>query len=237
MPFAHDPTSPAYARTTGLLYLVIAVAGGFAILYVPSRLDTGDPATTFANIAAQRGLFHAGLLGDLTMMTAEMFVSVMLFFLFRPVNATLSLVAALSRLMMVAVMATMLFFHAAALALADGTVPLSTFSEAQRVELAYLMRHVHDAGVWVWQVFFFLHLVILGTLVLQSGLFPRLIGAGLILGGAGYLVDSVQMVAFPEHAPLIAVKVTLLAIVTLAEITFAGWLVAVGPRQPRPATA
>ena len=75
----HDPSCRAYARLTGATYLVIAFAGGFSILYVPGALNVaGDPAATFANIAERRGLFHAGLVGDEVMMTAEVFVSVML---------------------------------------------------------------------------------------------------------------------------------------------------------------
>lgn len=230
-----DPSSRSYARLTGALYLVIAFAGGFSILYVPGALTVpGDPAATFANIADRRGLFHAGIAGDVVMMTAEIFVSAMLYFMFRPVNATLSFAASYARLMMVAVMATMLFFHAGSLALADGRVPLDSFSAAQRVELAGLLRHVHDSGVWVWQVFFFLHLVLLGTLVLRSGLYPRLLGLGLIVGGAGYLVDSVQMFALPDAALIEAVKTTLLLVVTLAELGFALWLLTRGPRLPAP---
>lgn len=226
-----DPSSRAYARVTGLLYLVIAFAGGFAILYVPNTLDVaGDPAATFTNIASRRGLFHAGLIGDVVMMTAEILVCVMLYFIFKPINATLSLAAAFARLMMVAVMAAMLFFHAGALALADGTVPLGSFSELQRIELAGLMRHIHDAGVWIWQLFFCLHLLLLGSLVIRSRLFPRLIGAGLMVGGMGYLVDSVQMFALPQAATLEAVKFALLGIVSLSEIGFALWLVIRGPR-------
>lgn len=226
-----DPSSRAYARVTGLLYLVIAFAGGFAILYVPNTLNVaGDPAATFTNIASQRGLFHAGLIGDVVMMTAEILVCVMLYFIFKPINATLSLAAAFARLMMVAVMAAMLFFHAGALALADGTVPLGSFSELQRIELAGLMRHIHDAGVWIWQLFFCLHLLLLGSLVIRSRLFPRLIGAGLMVGGMGYLVDSVQMFALPQAATLEAVKFALLGIVSLSEIGFALWLVIRGPR-------
>ena len=227
-----DPTSRAYARVTGALYLAIAFAGGFSILYVPGALNVpGDPAATFTNIASQRGLFHAGLVGDVVMMTAEVLVSVMLYFMFRPVNATLSLAASYARLMMVAVMAAMLFFHAGSLALADATVPLGSFSQTQRIELAGLMRHVHDAGVWIWQIFFSLHLALLGTLVARSGLYPRLLGVGLIIGGTGYLVDSVQMFAFPDAATLEAVKIALLLIATLAEIGFALWLLIRGPRQ------
>jgi len=229
-----DPTSRAYARVTGALYLVIAVAGGFAILYVPGLLNVpGDPAATFTNIAERRGLFHAGLVGDVVMMTAEVMVSAMLFFMFRTVNPTLSLAAAFARMMMVAVMAAMLFFHAASLALADGTVPLDSFSMAQRVELAGLMRHVHDAGVWIWQVFFWLHLWLLGTLVMRSGLYPRLLGLGLIVGGTGYLVDSVQMFALPEAGWLAAVKVALLLVVTVFELGFALLLLLRGPRPSR----
>ncbi|MGR3634008.1 MAG: DUF4386 domain-containing protein [Limimaricola soesokkakensis] len=228
-----DPSSRSYARLTGSLYLLIAFAGGFSILYVPGVLNVaGDPAATFTNIAERRGLFHAGLVGDVVMMTAEVFVSVMLYFMFRPVNATLSLASSYARLMMVAVMAAMLFFHAASLALADGTVPLDSFSAAQRFELAGLMRHVHDAGVWIWQVFFWLHLMLLGTLVLRSGFYPRLLGLGLILGGTGYLVDSVQMFALPDVATLEAVKIALLLVVTLAEIGFALWLLIRGPHIP-----
>lgn len=226
-----NPSSRAYARVTGLLYLIIAFAGGFAILYVPSTLNVpGDPAATFANIEAQRGLFHAGLVGDVVMMTAEVLVCVMLYFIFKPVNATLSLAAAFARLMMVAVMAAMLFFHAGAIALADGTVPLGSFSELQRIELAGLMRHIHDAGVWIWQLFFCLHLLLLGSLVIRSDLFPRLFGLGLMVGGMGYLVDSVQMFALPHATTLEAVKLALLGIVTLSEIGFALWLLIRGPR-------
>lgn len=233
-----DPTSRAYARMTGALYLVIAFAGGFAILYVPGLLNVpGDPTATFANIAERRGLFHAGIVGDVVMMTAEVLVSVMLYFMFRPVNATLSLAASYARLIMVAVMAAMLFFHAAALALTDGTVPLDSFSQAQRIELAGLMRHVHDAGVWIWQVFFCLHLLLLGTLVMRSGLYPRLLGLGLIVGGTGYMVDSVQMFALPDAALLEMVKIALLLVVTVSEIGFALWLLLRGPRQTRPHTA
>ncbi|WP_341861309.1 DUF4386 domain-containing protein [Gymnodinialimonas sp. 57CJ19] len=229
-----NPSSRAYARVTGLLYLIIALAGGFAILYVPSTLNVpGDPAATFANITAQRGLFHAGLVGDVVMMMAEVLVCVMLYFIFKPVNETLSLAASFARLMMVAVMAAMLFFHAGALALADGTVPLGSFSELQRLELAGLMRHIHDAGVWIWQLFFCLHLLLLGGLVIRSGLFPRVFGVGLMVGGVGYLVDSVQMFALPHATTLAAVKLALLGIVSLSEIGFALWLLIRGPRAAK----
>jgi hypothetical protein len=226
-----DPASRGYARIAGILYLVIALSGGFAILYVPGVIAVpGNPVATLENLRLHRGLFLMGVLGDVVMMLAEVMLSVMLYFMFRTVNPTLSLAASYARLMMVAVMAAMLFFHAGALALAEGRVALDGFDAAQRAGIAGLLRHMHDAGVWIWQLFFCLHLLLLGALILRSGFYPRLLGLGLMLGGAGYAVDSLQVAVFPEAGWLAGIKVGLLLVVTVAELGFALWLLLRGPR-------
>lgn len=225
-----DPNSPSYARLTGAFYLGIAVAGGFSIAYVPSQIIVaGDAAASVANILAKRGLFNSGIAGDVLVMLFEIMATAMLFFMFKPINATLSLAAALARLSMVAVMAAMLFFHVATLGLVDPGNNMASFSAAQRVDLAGLMMMVHDAGVWIWQVFFCLHLVLLGQLVARSGLFPRLLGHAMSIGGFGYLADSIYSFAAPDFTLLGQVRVGLLVLVTLAEISFALWLVIRGP--------
>ena len=225
-----DPQTRSYARIAGALYLVIAVSGGFAIAYVPAALSVpGDTTATLQAIPAGRALFLAGIGGDVIMMLAEIAVATMLYFMFRPVNPTLSAMALSARLMMVAVMAPMLFFSAAALALADGS-RLATLSEAARADWLDLMLYLDAVGVWIWQLFFALHLALLGLLVRASGRFPTLLGWGLMIGSGGYALDSLQGFAFPDSAPLQAATVALLVIVTLAEIGFAFWLLLRGPR-------
>ena len=228
-----DPHSRAYATWTGALYLLIAVSGGFAIAYVPSVLHVpGDPQATLSQITAQRGLFLAGIGGDTVMILAEVMVTAMLFFKFRNVHPTLALAAALARFAMVAVMAGMLFFHAGLLALADPDSAFGAFSPPEREALAYLMLTMHDAGVWVWQIFFTAHLVLLGRLVAHSGMYPRLLGHALTLGGLGYILDSAYSFAFPETHWLGTIRIGLLVLVTAAEIGFALWLLFVGPKGP-----
>ena len=233
-----DPQSRPYARITGALYLTIAVAGGFSIAYVPSQLHVaGDAAATFGRILAHRGLFNLGIAGDVVMMLAEIMATAMLYFMFRPVNATLSLAAALARLMMVAVMAAMLFFHVAALSLADPSLAISSFSAEQRIDLAGLMLHVHNSGVWIWQLFFTMHLALLGWLVVHSGVYPRLLGRAMTVGAFGYFLDSLVSFAFPDAALLGHVRTILLVIVTVAEVGFALWLLVRGPdASGRPAS-
>jgi len=161
MNFLNDPLSRGYARVTGLFYIIIAVAGFFAILYVPRQLFTpGDGAASLAAIAREWCLFRAGVAGDVAVMLAELGATTMLYFMFRHVNHTLSLAAALARLLMVAVMATMLFFYAGAQALAEGAIV--GLAEETRAALGLLLLTMHDTGVMIWQLFFWVHLLILG---------------------------------------------------------------------------
>lgn len=227
----NNPRSRGYARLTGAFYLSIAVFGFFSILWVPSQLMVpGDAAATFDNILARRGLFLAGIGGEVAILIAEIMATALLYFMFKPVSAALSLAAALARLSMVGVMAAMLFFSAGALALTEPGGALASFSEAQRLDLAHLFLGMHDSGVWIWQVFFSVHLAILGQLVARSGLFPRLLGHAMTLGSAGYLFDSLHKFALPEADMLGIMTGVLLAVVTLAEVGFALWLVIRGPR-------
>ena len=228
-----DPTSRRFAMIAGLFYLTIAVSGGYSIAYVPYALyGDGQPTDILNAISTQRGLFLSGIAGDVVMMAAEVMVTAMLFFMFRAVNPTLSLAAALARFAMVAVMAAMLFFQAGLLAMANGALPMDGAGAEAKDALAGLLLYMHDAGVWIWQVFFTIHLLLLGTLILNSGMFPKVLGAGLLVGGMGYLVDSIYAFAFPGAEWLGLVRVGLLGIVTLSEVGFALWLVFVGPRKP-----
>ncbi len=225
-----DPLSRSYARVAGLFYIIIAVAGFFAILYVPSQLFTpGDGAASLAAISRNWGLFRAGVAGDVAVMLAELGATTMLYFMFRHVNHTLSVAAALARLLMVAVMATMLFFYAGAQALAEGVIV--GLAEETRAALGLLLLEMHDTGVMIWQLFFWVHLLILGQLVARSGLYPRLLGHAMSLGSFGYLFDSINKFTTPSIGPFDQITSLLLVIVSLAEIGFALWLIFRGPRR------
>lgn len=220
----NDPQSRSFARTTGAMYLAIAVAGGFSIGFAPSQITvTGDIAATLSNIATRRGLFLAGLGGDAVIMLAEVMATALLFLMFRPVSEAWSLAAAFARLTMTTVMAAMWFFHIALLAIASGTLTAGP-------QIAELLLYMHDAGVWIWQIFFGLHLLILGQLVARSGQYPVWLGHAMSLGAFGYFADTLQSVAFAEASALNMARIGLLVVVTLAEVGFALWLLTVGPR-------
>lgn len=217
-----DPTHKSYARLTGAFYVAIALFGAFAIAYVPSQINVeGDAAATLANITAKRGLYNAGIGADALVMALEVMVTTMLFQMFRRTNETLAFAMTLARFAMVTVMGAMLLLHGGLSALAaSGGDP----------DIAQMLLDAHKSGVWIWQVFFTLHLWLLGTLVLRSGRFPRLLGYGLLIGGTGYVLDSLFSFAFSDVIALEAARVILLVIVSFSELGFALWLIFRGPR-------
>jgi hypothetical protein len=213
----------AYARIAGLLYLIIAVAGGFSIAYVPSVIVVdGDAAATVANLLSHQGLFGLGVFADVLVMLAEIVLSVMLFVLFKPTSPTLSLISMVARLTMVVVMAANVLINVMPLVLLSG--PVAGFTPEQLQGTVMLLINAHQYGVYVWDVFFGFHLAALGYLTFKSGYFPSLLGVALMVGSFGYFVEGLAKVTFVENAALGTVVVGLLVVASISELAFAFWL-------------
>ena len=150
-----------YARIAGLLYLIIAVFGAFAIAYVPSVIvAAGDAATTTANLLANQGLFGLGVFADVVVMLTEIVLSVMLFVLFKPTSPTLSMIAMVSRLTMVLVMAVNLLIYIMPLVLLRGADQNGLATEQLQAAVLALFS-AHKYGIYVWDMFFGFHLFVL----------------------------------------------------------------------------
>jgi len=114
-----------FIAATGLavLYLVITVAAIVAHGVVPGSLFVaGDAAATANNIGASESLLRFGGIGsELVILLSEIVLSVLLYVLLRPVNKTLSLLAAVSRLAMTTIHGLNLLNYFLVLQLLGGT--------------------------------------------------------------------------------------------------------------------
>lgn len=208
----------AYARIIGLLYLIIAISGGFAIGYVPTVIITdGDAAATAQALIDNQGLFRLGVLADVVVLLAEIVITVMLYMLFKPTSPTLSLIAAYARFSMIMVMAVNILINIMPLILLnDGTIEPEKWQN-----LTLTLFKAHQYGVYIWGILFGLHLLVLGYLVLVSGYFHRVFGWMLLVGSGGYIIEGVTQITATHSDILSLLIVSLLTLVTLGELSFA----------------
>jgi len=216
------------ARLAGVLYLLIAVLAPFSILYIPSTLIVpGDAATTASNILASDGLFRLGIVVDSVVILLEIALIAVLYVLLRPVNKMLALVVTFARLAMTIVMAVNVFNSLGVLLLSSNAEYLTVFEPGQLHALVLLFLNLHDSGVYIWQVIFSFHFLVLGYLVFKSGYFPRILGILLMVACLGYLVDSFGIL-FPSSGALSIVSSVLLAAGVIGELSFTLWLLIKG---------
>lgn len=216
------------ARFAGLLLLLIAVLAPFSMLYLPSILIApGDAATTAGNVMASDGLFRLGIVVDSVVILLEIVLIGILYVLLRPVSRTLALIAAFARLAMTTVMAVNLFNSLGVLLLLSGAGYLTVFEPDQLDALVLLFLNLHESGIYIWQVFLGLHLIVLGYLVFKSGYFPRILGVLLMVACSGYLMDSLVVLVPGSEAISIVAPVFLVATV-IGEVSFTFWLLIKG---------
>jgi hypothetical protein len=222
------------ARIAGVLYLIVGIFGGFAVGFAnPSVYVPGDAATTAANVAANAGLVRAAVMADLLQATAFVFLAMVLYVMLKDVHRSV----ARAMIILVAIATTMMclneVFQFSALLVAGDASYVTAFGTAGSDALVMLLMDMFHYGFLLAQIFFGLWLIPLGYLAYRSGLFPRTLGAVLIVGGVSYLLDMVLAFTVPELSRQIH---GVLAIPpAIAEIGMVGFLLWIGLR-PSPRT-
>jgi hypothetical protein len=216
------------ARIAGVLILLTAVLAPFSLIYVPSTLVVpGDAATTANNIIASEGLFRLGIVSDALVFLLEIAIIVLLYVLLKPVNQTLSLVAAFSRLAMAVIQGINLLNYFFVLLLLSGAGYLAVFSPDQLHALALLFLGAHELVALIWGLFFGFHLLVLSYLVYRSGYLPRILGVVLLVTALCYLTQSFGNMLLPQYAETF----TTIGFLAIIELAFPLWLLIKGVKD------
>ena len=209
------------ARTTGLLYLLIAVTSMLGHLVLGAGLFvTDDPAATLSNLASTRANVAVALVLGIALFQALTAVS--FYRLFRAVDGfAAGTLAAFGLVCSVAITLSA--------ALLGAAVDAATSAPAS-VEVLHLI----DNNLWdASSLFFGLWLVPMGWLVLRSGWAPRALGWLLVGGGGLYVVSAFTLALMPGSSGL----ATALALpASIGELWMIGHLLVRGVRQPAPHT-
>jgi hypothetical protein len=221
-------TSPRFrARVAGVFEMLEGMTSAFGQVFVLGKLIVyGNAAATAANILGHERLFWLGFVSSLIGVACHIAWILLFYYLFKPVNRSLSLLAAFVGLVVCAMQALTSLLYIAPLLILQGGSSVSAFTAEQVQGLAYVFLRLNAYAFDIDLVFFGLWCVLTGYLIFRSSFLPRILGVLLAIDGLGWVTYMVPPLA-THLFPFIA------AASALAEIPLQLWLVVMGVNAQR----
>jgi len=214
------------ARITGTVYLLYFLTAILGELFLRGIVVDGDAASTANNILAHQLSFRLGLGTSLIATACYIAVTALLYDLFKPVNRSLSLLAAFFSLVGCAILALGSLFQLAPLVVLGGSQYLSVFKVEQLRAMALMFLEMNTQAGNICVVFFGFYCLLIGYLILRSTFMPRILGVPMAIAGLGWLTFLSPPLG--NHlSPFI------LVFGFLAELAFCLWLLVMGVNVPR----
>jgi hypothetical protein len=212
----------------GACQLLEAITATFGQVIVLGRLVvSGNAAATSANILGHERLFWLGFASSLLGVAFHIAWALLMYELLKPVNRSLSLLAAFFILVGCAMQALTSFLYLAPLLILQGGSSASAFTPAQLQALALLFLKLNKYAFNIDLVFFGLWCVLTGYLIFRSTFLPRILGVLLAISGLGYVTYLYPPLAYYLFIPYIA------AASALGEIPLELWLIVKGVNAQR----
>jgi hypothetical protein len=188
------------ARIAGLLYLLIAITGGFGIMYTQSSIIVpGDATATASNLINSEFTFKLSILSNLISQALTIFLVLTLSRLFKGINPKLIKYMVTFVLVAVPISFLNVLNLVAAKMFVGGADFLQVFDTNQLNSLALVFLNLYETGIMVVGIFWGLWLFPFGMLIIKSKFIPKIIGLFLIVGCFAYLIDSFISILLPEY--------------------------------------
>ncbi len=181
-----------YARVAGLLYLMMVPLGFFGMYSHSTLIVPGDAVTTVNNIMASAWLFRLSIMSALVVQIVNILLVLVLYKLLKSVSKNAAVLMVIFFLVSVPITMLNELNQFAALLLLSGAEYLAEFKTDQLHAQVMIFFDLHEHGINIAQIFWGLWLFPMGYLVFKSGFLPGILGILLIIGGLGYLTDSVR---------------------------------------------
>lgn len=181
-------SSPRFrARMAGFFAFLMFVSGGLGTFARRGIIVSGDAATTAANILAHQSMYLMGFADDLLVVATYVAVVGLFYRMLKPVNRSVSLIAAFLGVIACAIQATAAVFQLAPLTVLGGASYLGVFKVEQLQALAYMFLKIYSQAYGIALVFFAFFGVLTGYLVFKSTFLPRILGGLMMLAGLSWL--------------------------------------------------
>ncbi len=181
-------TNPqAYARFAGLNYLLIFALAIFANFFILAPLRGASDPEAFAT--AESGM-RLAIAAFSVVLICDVFISWAFYLIFRKTDPHLALLSSIFRLTYtIAQIGVVLNLANAVLVLSEpGVIGQLTGIDKSAWPHFFLLRH--DSGFTLTLIFFGLHLLLIGVLMIRSTYLPSLLGVLVMIAGAGYVLGG-----------------------------------------------
>lgn len=221
-------SSPRFkARLAGVFEALEGLTSAYGQVIIPGRLVvSGNAAATAANIMGHERLFWLGFASSLIGVAFHIAWVLLFYELFKPVNRSISLLAAFVGLVVCGLQALTSLLYLAPLLILQGGSSLSAFTTQQLQALAYIFLKLNGYAFDIDLVFFGLWCVLAGYLIFRSTFLPRILGVLLAIDGLGWMFYLYPPLAY-HLFPFIA------AASALAEFPLQLWLIVMGVNAQR----
>jgi Domain of unknown function (DUF4386) len=207
------------ALIAGLSLLVMVIFAPFAEMYVfPKLIVRFQPNETTKNIIENKPLFISGIFAYLITLIGDLVLTWALYILLKPVSKNISLLTAWFRLVytIIALVALNNVITTFRMLTAPDYLKFMTQDQINSYAMIYLNAFKNH---WYFgMIFFAIHLLLLGFLIIKSVYIPRILGILLIITGIGYLLTSLRPYLFP------AINIDFAMFTFFSEIIFMLWL-------------
>jgi hypothetical protein len=189
------------------------------------------------DIAGADGLFRLGLLAFLAVFALDVVIAWALHVVFRDTDPDISRLAAWFRVVYTVMLGVGLVFFFVVLELLSGADHLAAFDDAQVASQVMVALDAFDAAWLIGLVSFGVHLVLVGWMILRSGIASRALGYLLAVAGLAYIADTTANVLLAGYDDLASLFLVMVAVPSvIGELWFGLWLVRGGDRRsPVPA--
>lgn len=228
------------ARATGAWYLGMAVTGmlGFLVLR-PRVFDVADPSATLGRLVDNPGLARLAVALELGAVLTQAVAAAFFYRLLHGTSPGAAFGVAAFGVANAVIISGSAIAMGVAVQVANDGASVAGLDPAGAVALL----QAGSAAAWrVGAVFFGLWLVPMGSVALRHGLFPRVLGWFLVLGGGGYVLSAFADDAAGAPALLVSAPALLVSALTvpatIGEFWLMGYLLVRGVRsaaRPRPA--
>ncbi|HEY6189405.1 MAG TPA: DUF4386 domain-containing protein [Pyrinomonadaceae bacterium] len=226
-------SSESTSRLPGLLWFLSAVAGGFGLFYIRSKVIVpGDAAATVANIAASEFLFRAAMVSNLFSQVFLFFFGLTMYHLFKVADKVLATVFLTSIMMTVAIAVVNAFNSFGALLVLSQAEYLKAFNPEQLNAMAMIFLRLNSSGQGLLEIFWTPYFFSFGLLVTRYRFIPKILGIMLMIMSVGYAINILQKFLIPQFYPVMFTRLAM-SLGALGGIPTILWLLIKGTRvQP-----